>query len=134
VLCGSSGSGKSTLSYALHRQGADSFGDEWAFFSRPDGRLYVWPRDLYLRPRGLEALTAAPPASGWHETKPGDPKCVFRLAEPGAPCPKDRVDFFFLNGFAPTPHLQPIGGGDAARRLLRGMGLGDPSLAARLEA
>jgi hypothetical protein len=134
VLCGSSGSGKSTLSLALHQEGADCFGDEWAFFSRPEGHLHVWPRNIYLRPGGLEALATPVPATGWYEAKAGDPKCVFPLSKPSAPCPREQVALFFIDGFASEPRLQPLGGGEAVRRLLKSMGLGDPALASRLEA
>jgi len=133
VLVGASGSGKSTLSWALHEQGADYFGDELAFFTLPEHHLSVLPRDLCLRPGGLGLLDTAPEPASWWETRPGDPKCGMSLPAPPAPCPRDRASFLFMNGFAERPQLRPLGGGDAVRRLLRGICYRDPSLIARLE-
>lgn len=133
VLLGPSGAGKSTLSWALHQQGADYYGDEWTFFTLPEYRQHVWRRSLFLRPGALEALDAPPESPIWQEAKPGDPKCALAMPEPLRPCPPDRALFLFLDGFAETPCLAPMPGGEAARRLLCSMGYGDPSLMARLE-
>nr|UXE44308.1 hypothetical protein Hi04_10k_c1889_00029 [uncultured bacterium] len=132
VLIGSSGCGKSTLSWALHERGADYFGDEVAVFTVPQYELYVLSRELYLRPDGLCRLES-PPGGDWHEMKPGDPKCVVTPPPPRAPCPRDRAVLFFMDGFSDEPELNPLGGGAAARRILRSMGCRDESIGARLE-
>lgn len=133
VLVGPSGSGKSTLALALHRRGADCFGDEWAFFRLPEGRLHTLPRDLRLRPGGLAAL-GMPCDVPWREVRPGDPKCVVPLRRPRRPCPADRVALFLLDPLAARPAIHPLSGGEAVRRLVRVMGSGDPSVGGRLEA
>jgi hypothetical protein len=133
VLLGPSGAGKSTLSWALHQQGADYYGDEWTFFTLPEHHQYVWQRNLYLRPGGLQALDTPPESLTWYEAKPGDPKCIVPLPKPSRPCPRDNALLCFLNGFAEKPDLTPMPGGEAARRLLQSMGYADPSVVARLE-
>ena len=50
AIIGHNGSGKSTLSWALHRAGADYFGDEWTYFTLPSYELHVWERAPSLRP------------------------------------------------------------------------------------
>ncbi|HLK59093.1 MAG TPA: hypothetical protein VKU00_21205 [Chthonomonadaceae bacterium] len=134
VLVGPSGAGKSTLSMAMAQQGATYYGDELAFFTLNDRHLHVWRRDLYLRPGGVQALGSAPEDFTWAESKPNDPKCVMTLQEPERPCPRNRVQFIFMDGFAEKAALHPLEGGEAARRLLKGAAYGDPSVVARLEA
>ena len=132
LLLGPSGCGKSTLACALAAQGADIFDDESAFFNRLDGRLYVRVRGLALRPGGRVLLDSSPPGE-WYQAKPGDLKYAVSLPPPARPCPQDHALLFFLDGFGP-PTLAPMPGGEATLRLARGMGYGDPSLPARLEA
>ena len=132
VLLGPSKCGKSTLASALAAQGADFFNDERAFIDRRDGRLFVRARGLALRPGG-RSLLESPPTGHWYQAKPDDPKYAVSLPRPTRPCPQESVLLFFLDGFGP-PALQPIPGGEAALRLARGMGHGDPAPSARLEA
>lgn len=132
VLVGPSGSGKSTLAWALQQRGAVCFGDEWAFFTRPDFRLHVLPRPLCLRPGGLEVIGAPPEGMEWHEARAGDPKCTVPVEGRIGTCPQDRVNLWFADGFGPEPEPRPISAGEATRRLLRGLSAGDPSLEGRL--
>lgn len=134
LLLGRSGSGKSTLAWALRSAGADCFGDEWAFFTLPDYRLHVRASTLNIRPGGAAAIGPEVEASArWRERKPGDPKHRVRLSTTVGPCPQDRVSLFFLDGFGASPEMSPIAGGEAVRRLLQGMGYGDPSVVSRLD-
>jgi hypothetical protein len=133
VLVGNSGTGKSTLSWALGRRGADYFGDECAFFTLPDHHLHVLMRELRLRPGGLAALGSPLDAPAWFEVRPNDPKCAAPLPPPARPCPRDRVSFFFMDGFAPAAALRPIRGRDAVQRLMAGMVYREPSVMERLE-
>ena len=133
VLVGASGSGKSTLSAALSACGADFYGDENVYFHSGTGRLSVRPKTLGLRPGGLALLTA-PPEGQWQDAKPNDPKCMVSLPLPQRPCPEEKARLYFLAGFAAEPLLQPAPAGETILRLLRGLGHGDPSVSARLDA
>lgn len=134
LLLGSSGSGKSTLACALQAAGADCFGDEWAFFTLPQYHLHVRSSSLNIRPGGAAAIGPDVEASArWRERKPGDPKHRVRLRATTHPCPDDRVSLFFLDGFAASPETSQMPGGEAVRRVLQGMGYGDPSVIARLD-
>jgi hypothetical protein len=134
VLIGPSGAGKSTLALALRQHGADVYGDEWAYFTLPDFRLYVWERGICLRPGGIDALGVAPEGIKWYEAKPGDPKCAVPRQAAASPCPRDRVHLFFTDGFGEWPDIRPIPGGEATRRLIQGMSFGSTDLMARLAA
>ena len=133
VLVGPSGSGKSTLCWALARQGADYFSDECAFFDLPNHRLHVRANRVRLRPGGVAQLDEPPDVASWHEAKPGDPKLIANLPAPRSPCSEAPALLLFIEGFADTPNLAPISGGEAARRVTRMMGFGDPSPLTRLE-
>ena len=132
VLVGGSGTGKSTLSRALQLAGAEYFGDDGAYFSLPGYHLYPLPRDLCLRPGGLDLLNAPPEAGTWHTLKPGDPKYVVRLAPPARPCPSGPVHLLFLDGFAERPELLPVSGVEATRALFSQLAYGSPAVAERL--
>jgi hypothetical protein len=134
MLIGPSGSGKSTLSYALHRRGAHYFGDDCVFFTQPDYRLYVCHHDPRMRPGGIDALKLNEAEMDWFAAKPGDLKCDLTVPEAQMPCPQERISLLFIRKFASEPKLMPIGGGEAALRLLRGMSYGDPALSARIDA
>lgn len=135
LLLGPSGSGKSTLAWALQAAGADCFGDEWAFFTLPDYRLHAVSSSLNIRPGGAAVIGPDVEASArWRERKPGDPKHRVRLRAAAGPCPEDRVSLFFLDGLAASPETSRMPAGEAVRRVLQGMGYGDPSVAARLDA
>ena len=133
VVVGPSGSGKSTLCWALVRQGADYFSDECAFFDLPGCHLHVRANRVRLRPGGVAQLDDPPDVTGWHESKPGDPKFIADLPAPRSPCPEEPALLLFIQGFADTPSLTPISGGEATRRVTRMMGFGDPSPLTRLE-
>ena len=132
VLMGASGAGKSTLSAALSAQGADYYGDENVFFQRTQRCLFVRPKSLGLRPGGLDLLPELSEGR-WSEAKPNDPKYTVALPAPSRPCPQEKARFYFLDGFASAPALARMPSSEMTRRLLRGMGHGDPSLDARLD-
>jgi hypothetical protein len=133
ALIGPSGAGKSTLSRALQTAGADYYGDDGAYFSVPDYRLYPLPRDLCLRPGGLKALGAQSDEGTWYELKQGDPKYLLRTETAGHPCPSAPVTLIFLDGFTERPELRPMAGGEAARRLFSQMAYGASTLTERLK-
>lgn len=133
ILIGPSGAGKSTLAQALRQRGADVYGDEWAYFTLPNYRLYAWERPLCLRPGGVDALGGNRDAISWHEAKPGDPKWSVPFTPPKEPCPRDRAHLFFIDGFGEKPTIRPIRGGEAARRLVQGIAYGRADLMVRLE-
>ena len=132
ALIGPSGSGKSTLSWALQQSGANYFGDDWVFFTLPNYLLHIGHQDLCMRPGGVAALSLPTDALDWYEAKPNDVKCNVALPESVRPCPPNRVALLFMDGFCAEPSLRPVGGGEAARRLLKHLSCGDPSPIARL--
>lgn len=133
VFVGPSGAGKSTLCWALQQAGAEYYGDELAFFSLPEYPLWPLPHRLALRPGGAGALGLDPGAEGWYEHRDGDPKRAMEVREPAQACPAERVCLFLLGGFAERPEIRSLPGGEALRRLLRGMGARDAGIGTRLE-
>jgi hypothetical protein len=114
--------------------GADYFGDDCVFFTQPDYRLHVCHHDPRMRPGGVNALQLAHTSADWYQAKPNDLKCSVELPEAQRPCPQERITLVFMDGFAARPQLRSIRGGDAVRRLVRGISYGSPALFARLEA